>query len=127
MLSTGAFNALLKTMEEPPPHVKFILATTEVHKVPATIVSRCQHFDFRRIRSEDIVARLMYIASKEGFLLQEDAAALIARLSDGGMRDALSLLDQCVAYDNRITIDTVSAAAGIAGRDYLLICLTKSA
>lgn len=125
MLSTGAFNALLKTMEEPPPHVKFILATTEVHKVPATIVSRCQHFDFRRIRSEDIVARLMYIASREGFLLQEDAAALIARLSDGGMRDALSLLDQCVAYDNRITIDTVSAAAGIAGRDYLFDMLDK--
>ena len=125
MLSTGAFNALLKTMEEPPPHVKFILATTEVHKVPATIVSRCQHFDFRRIRSEDIVARLMYIASQEGFSLEEDAAALIARLSDGGMRDALSLLDQCVAYDDNITIDTVSAAAGIAGRDYLFDMLDK--
>ena len=68
MLSAGAFNALLKTMEEPPPHVKFILATTEIHKVPATIVSRCQHFDFHRIRNEDIVSRLMYIASQEGFL-----------------------------------------------------------
>ena len=90
MLSAGAFNALLKTMEEPPPHVKFVLATTEIHKVPATIVSRCQHFDFRRIRSEDIVARLSYIASQEGFILNEDAAQLIARLSDGGMRDALS-------------------------------------
>lgn len=125
MLSTGAFNALLKTMEEPPPHVKFILATTEIHKVPATIVSRCQHFDFRRIRSEDIVARLMYIASQEGFSLSEDAAALIARLSDGGMRDALSLLDQCVAYDDNITIDTVSSAAGIAGRDYLFDMIEK--
>lgn len=125
MLSAGAFNALLKTMEEPPPHVKFILATTEIHKVPATIVSRCQHFDFRRIRSEDIVARLSYIASQEGFTLHEDAAALIARLSDGGMRDALSLLDQCVAYDDNITIDTVSTAAGIAGRDYLFDMLDK--
>lgn len=127
MLSAGAFNALLKTMEEPPPHVKFILATTEIHKVPATIVSRCQHFDFRRIRSEDIVARIMYIASQEGFVLHEDAAALIARLSDGGMRDALSLLDQCVAYSDEITIDTVSAAAGIAGRDYLFDMLEKIA
>ena len=125
MLSAGAFNALLKTMEEPPEHVKFILATTEIHKVPATIVSRCQHFDFRRIRSEDIVARLSYIASKEGFVLQEDAAELIARLSDGGMRDALSLLDQCVAYDDNITVDTVSTAAGIAGRDYLFEMLEK--
>ena len=125
MLSPGAFNALLKTMEEPPPHVKFILATTEIHKVPATIVSRCQHFDFRRIRSEDIVARLEYISSKEGFTLNNDAAELIARLSDGGMRDALSLLDQCVAYDDNITVDTVSTAAGIAGRDYLFDMLEK--
>lgn len=119
MLSAGAFNALLKTMEEPPPHVKFILATTEIHKVPETIVSRCQHFDFHRIRSEDIAARLMYIAQHESFTLSEDAAALIARLSDGGMRDALSLLDQCAAYADDITIDTVSTAAGIAGRDHL--------
>lgn len=125
MLSAGAFNALLKTMEEPPPHVKFILATTEIHKVPATIVSRCQHFDFRRIKTEDIVSRLLYIASKEGFVLNEDAAGLIARLSDGGMRDALSLLDQCVAYDDNISIDTVSNAAGIAGRDYLFDVLKK--
>lgn len=119
MLSVGAFNALLKTMEEPPPHVKFILATTEIHKVPATIVSRCQHFDFNRIKTEDIVARLMYIADKEGFTLHEDAAGLIARLSDGGMRDALSLMDQCVAFNNDITVATVSQASGIAGRDYL--------
>ena len=119
MLSVGAFNALLKTMEEPPEHVKFILATTEIHKVPATIVSRCQHFDFNRIRTEDIVDRLMYIASQEGFVLHEDAAGLIARLSDGGMRDALSLLDQCVAFSDDIDLKTVSAASGIAGRDYL--------
>lgn len=127
MLSAGAFNALLKTMEEPPPHVKFILATTEIHKVPATIVSRCQHFDFNRIKIEDIVARLTYIAGQEGFTLHEDAAALIARLSDGGMRDALSLLDQCVAFDDNITLDVVSSASGIAGRDYLFDILEKIA
>ncbi len=119
MLSPGAFNALLKTMEEPPEHVKFILATTEVHKVPATIVSRCQHFDFRRIRTADIVSRLSYIAAQEDLVLHDDAAALIAGLSDGGMRDALSLLDQCLAYSDEITVDTVSEAAGIAGRGYL--------
>ena len=127
MLSPGAFNALLKTMEEPPPHVKFILATTEIHKVPATIVSRCQHFDFHRIRTEDIVSRLTFIAQQEGFKLEKDAAQLIARLSDGGMRDALSLLDQCVAFDDNITLDVVSGAAGIAGRDYLFDILDNIA
>ncbi len=119
MLTPNAFNALLKIMEEPPEYVKFILATTEVHKVPATITSRCQRFDFRRILSEDIKDRLCYIADKEGLTLSEDAARLIARLSDGGMRDALSLLDQCAAYSENITMETVSAAAGIAGRDSL--------
>ena len=127
MLSAGAFNALLKTMEEPPPHVKFILATTEIHKVPATIVSRCQHFDFHRIRNEDIVSRLMYIASQEGFTLHEDAAGMIARLSDGGMRDSLSLLDLCVAYEKYLTLVVVSSASGIAGRDYLFDILEKIA
>lgn len=119
MLSQGAFNALLKTMEEPPEHVKFILATTEIHKVPATIVSRCQHFDFRRIRTEDIVERLCFIAQQESFTLEKDAAEMIARLSDGGMRDALSLLDQCVAFDDHITLNVVSSVSGIAGRDHL--------
>ena len=127
MLSAGAFNALLKTMEEPPEHVKFILATTEIHKVPATIVSRCQHFDFHRIRTEDIVERLSFIASQEGFTLEKDAAEMIARLSDGGMRDALSLLDQCVAFDDHITLDVVSGASGIAGRDYLFDILDSIA
>ncbi|MBR1864738.1 MAG: DNA polymerase III subunit gamma/tau [Ruminococcus sp.] len=127
MLSTEAFNALLKTMEEPPPHVKFILATTEIHKVPATIISRCQHFDFNRIKTEDIVARLTYIAGQEGFVLHEDAAELIARLSDGGMRDALSLLDQCVAFSEEIDLETVSSASGIAGRDYLFDILDRIA
>lgn len=119
MISPSAFNALLKIMEEPPEHVKFILATTEVHKVPATVISRCQRFDFRRIREEDIVDRLMYIAGCEKINLERDAAALIARLSDGAMRDALSLLDQCVAFSDRIDRETVSNAAGIAGREYL--------
>ncbi len=119
MITVQAFNALLKTMEEPPEHVKFILATTEVHKVPDTIVSRCQHFDFNRIRSEDIVGRLKYIASQEGFGMTDDAALMIARLSDGGMRDALSLLDRCSAYADDIDIGVVSNAAGIAGREYL--------
>ncbi len=127
MLSPGAFNALLKTMEEPPEHVKFILATTEIHKVPATIVSRCQHFDFHRIRTEDIVSRLTFISQQEGFTLEKDAAEMIARLSDGGMRDALSLLDQCVAFDDHITLDVVSGASGIAGRDYLFDIIEKIA
>lgn len=119
MLSQGAFNALLKIMEEPPAHVIFILATTEVHKVPATILSRCQRYDFHRIRSEDITERLLYIASQETLTLDADAARLIARLADGGMRDALSLLDQCAAFSDHIDAETVSSAAGIAGREYL--------
>ena len=123
MISVSAFNALLKTMEEPPPHVKFILATTEVHKVPETIVSRCQHFDFGRIKTEDIVARLQYIASKESFTLDIDAATMIARLSDGGMRDALSLLDRCSAYADDITLATVSEASGLSGREHLFTLL----
>ncbi len=123
MLSTNAFNALLKIMEEPPAYVKFILATTEVHKVPATILSRCQRFDFRRIRTEDIVSRLKYISSQEGIVITDDAASLIAKISDGGMRDALSLLDQCIAFSENVTVETVSTAAGIAGRDYLFSLL----
>lgn len=119
MLSPSAFNALLKIMEEPPPYVKFILATTEIHKVPATIASRCQRYDFRRIKSEDIAARLLFIADKENITLTENGAALIAKLADGGMRDAVSLLDQCSACADTIDTDTVSAAAGIAGREYL--------
>lgn len=119
MLSPSAFNALLKIMEEPPDYVKFILATTEIHKVPATIVSRCQRYDFRRIRPEDIAKRLLYIASQENISLTENAAFLIARLADGGMRDAISLLDQCSVCAEEITAETVSDTAGIAGRDYL--------
>lgn len=121
MLSGSAFNALLKIMEEPPEYVKFILATTEVHKVPATILSRCQRFDFRRIRTEDIRDRVLYIAGEENIPVDDTAASLIARIADGGMRDALSLLDQCVAFagDGAVTAEVVSNAAGIADRGYL--------
>ena len=119
MLSQGAFNALLKIMEEPPAYVKFILATTEIHKVPATIVSRCQRYDFRRIKAEDIAKRISYIAGQEDIDLTEDGAAMIARLADGGMRDAVSLLDQCSVCAQVIDAEAVSNAAGIAGRDYL--------
>ena len=119
MLSQGAFNALLKIMEEPPPYVKFILATTEIHKVPATIASRCQRYDFRRIKAEDIAARLKYIAAQEELELTDDGAAMIAKLADGGMRDAVSLLDQCSACAEVIDAGAVSEAAGVAGREYL--------
>lgn len=120
MLSTGAFNALLKILEEPPEHVIFILATTEVHKLPATILSRCQRFDFKRITPEDICARLQYVAEHENITLDEDAAALIAKVADGALRDALSLLDRCCAVDEHITNEVVTKSAGLAGRDYLM-------
>lgn len=116
MLSTGAFNALLKTLEEPPSHVLFILATTEIHKVPATILSRCQRFDFRRIGAEDIARRLLDIAAKEQIGLTEGAARLIARLADGAMRDALSMLDRAAA-SGAVDEDTVTSALGILGQD----------
>ena len=120
MLSTGAFNALLKILEEPPEHVIFILATTEVHKLPATILSRCQRFDFKRISPEDICARLQYVAEHENIVLDEDAAALIAKVADGALRDALSLLDRCCAVDEHVTDEVVTKSAGLAGRDYLM-------
>ena len=119
MLSTGAFNALLKTLEEPPEHVLFILATTEVQKVPSTILSRCQRFDFRRISPEDISARLMTVAENEGIELETDAALLIARIADGALRDALSVLDQCAGVSSRVDINTVSSCAGLLGKEYL--------
>lgn len=119
MLSQGAFNALLKTLEEPPEHVLFILATTEVQKLPATILSRCQRFDFRRIPAEDICARLKEVAANEGISLHDDAALLIARVADGALRDALSILDQCAGGTSEITVSTVSSCAGLLGRDYL--------
>ena len=120
MLTSEAFNALLKTLEEPPAHVKFILATTELHKVLSTIVSRCQRFEFRRIDAADSAARLMTVADTEGIALDKDAAELIARLSDGGMRDALSILDRCIASDKHVTVDVVRGCAGVADNRHLL-------
>ena len=116
MLSIGAFNALLKTLEEPPEHVLFILATTELHKVPATILSRCQRFDFRRIGAEDIARRLLDVAAGENIELTEGAARLIARLADGAMRDALSMLDRAAAA-GAVDEQTVTAALGVMGQD----------
>lgn len=120
MLSTGAFNALLKIMEEPPPHVLFILATTEAHKVPATILSRCQRFDFRRIGSEDIAEYLEKISLKEGVVLEHSAGLLIGKLADGGMRDAISLFDLCISHGGAVTAEVVAQAAGMAGSGHLL-------
>ncbi len=120
MLSIGAFNALLKTLEEPPKHIVFILATTEVHKLPATILSRCQRFDFHRIPPEAISQRLLEISEKEGFSLEPAAANMIAALSDGGMRDALSTLDLCAARTNSITENDVMQVCSMAGNDYCL-------
>jgi len=119
MLSVGAFNALLKILEEPPQHVIFILATTELHKVPATILSRCQRFDFSRIDSSTIAARLSYIAKQEGIDLKEDAALLVAKLADGSMRDALSLLDLVIAQGGEITREVVLQRIGLVGREHL--------
>ena len=116
MLSISAFNALLKIIEEPPEHLLFILATTELHKVPATILSRCQRFSFRRITQEDIAARLQYVAYQENIELDDSAARVLARLADGGMRDGLSLLDQCAsATTGELTAERVYACLGIAG------------
>ena len=115
MLSTAAFNALLKILEEPPEHLMFILATTELHKVPATIKSRCQQFAFKRILPGDIAARLAYVARQEGMELRGEGANLLARLADGGMRDALSLLDQCATPDGPIGEQEVLDALGLAG------------
>ena len=116
MLSLSAFNALLKIIEEPPEHLLFILATTELHKVPATILSRCQRFSFRRISQEDIASRLQYVAYQENIDLDDSAARVLARLADGGMRDGLSLLDQCAsAIVGEVNADKVYACLGIAG------------
>ena len=116
MLSISAFNALLKIIEEPPEHLLFILATTELHKVPATILSRCQRFSFWRISQEDIAARLQYVAYQENIDLDDSAARVLARLADGGMRDGLSLLDQCAsATTGELTAERVYQCLGIAG------------
>lgn len=116
MLSTAAFNALLKIIEEPPAHLLFILATTELQKVPATILSRCQRFAFKRLRAEEIASRLNFIAYQEHIEIEPDAVNLLARLADGGMRDGVSLLDQCAsAAGGAVTLESVYASLGLAG------------
>ncbi|EGD47315.1 DNA polymerase III, subunits gamma and tau [Ruminiclostridium papyrosolvens DSM 2782] len=120
MLSSGAFNALLKTLEEPPGHVVFILATTDPHKLPATILSRCQRFDFKKITPAGIAERVKVIARASGIQLDDDGALLIARLADGALRDALSILDQCIAEgNNNITHENVLDAIGIVSDDFI--------
>lgn len=119
MMTSSAFNALLKTLEEPPKHVIFILATTEIHKVPETVRSRCQRFEFRRINPSDNAKLLLNIAADENVSLNIDAAELISRLSDGGMRDSISLLERCAGQSANITVSTVMECAGVAGREYL--------
>lgn len=119
MLTTEAFNALLKTLEEPPAYVIFILATTEPHKLPATILSRCQRFDFHRVPPQAVCDRLQYIATQEGGDIDEEAGLMIARLADGGMRDALSLLDQAMGRSKQVNALTVCEAVGLAGTGYI--------
>lgn len=119
MLTSEAFNALLKTLEEPPEHVIFILATTEVHKLPQTILSRCQRFDFHRIPTRVIADRLLYVAQQEDVVLSDSAAVLIASVADGALRDALSLLDRCIAMSTNIDDEVVRNAAGLARKTYL--------
>ncbi|MBW8350979.1 DNA polymerase III subunit gamma/tau [Bacillus sp. IITD106] len=120
MLSIGAFNALLKTLEEPPKHVIFILATTEPHKIPLTIISRCQRFDFKRITAQDIVGRMSHIATESGLQYEEKALQIIAQAAGGGMRDALSLLDQAVSFStDRVTVEDALTVTGSVSHNYL--------
>jgi DNA polymerase-3 subunit gamma/tau len=125
MLSTGAFNALLKTLEEPPAHVIFILATTEPHKIPLTIISRCQRFDFKRIGTSAIISRLAYIVDEENLSVEEGVLSLIAKASEGGMRDALSVLDQVAAYsDDIIKVEDVLEVAGMVSGQFMAEIVT---
>jgi len=120
MLSNSAFNALLKTLEEPPSHAIFILATTELHKLPATIVSRCQRFEFRRIATDILTSRIKYIADQEHIAIDDDAARLIARYSQGGMRDSISLLELCASSGEKIDVHAVNETIGSAGRERMM-------
>jgi len=128
MLSTAAFNALLKTIEEPPEHLMFILATTELNKVPATILSRCQRYAFRRPTAEDITGRIRYVAYQEGIDLEPDAAELLGRLADGAFRDGLSLLDQCAsAATGTLTVEHIYQTLGLAGQQQTVELMTAIA
>ena len=120
MLSAGAFNALLKTLEEPPNYVIFILATTEMHKIPATILSRCQRFEFHKISVDDIANRIEYVSEKEKVNIERGAARLIAKVSDGAMRDALAILDKCMGQSKNITMADVTEIVGVASQDQIL-------
>lgn len=121
MLSPGAFNALLKTLEEPPEHAIFILATTETHKVPVTILSRCQRFDFRLVPDSKMTDRLKYISGQEGFSVPDSSYSMIVRAAKGGMRDAVSILDQCASYNGgAVTDEIVRSVTGLLGSDFLL-------
>ena len=120
MLSNSAFNALLKTLEEPPSHAIFILATTELHKLPATIVSRCQRFEFRRIATDVLTSRIKFIAEQEEIAIEDDAARLIARYSQGGMRDSISLLELCASGGEKIDVSVVNETIGSAGRERMM-------
>ncbi len=120
MLSNSAFNALLKTLEEPPSHAIFILATTELHKLPATIVSRCQRFEFRRIATDILTSRIKFIAEQEEIAIEDDAARLIARYSQGGMRDSISLLELCASGGEKIDVSVVNETIGSAGRERMM-------
>ena len=117
MLSASAFNALLKTLEEPPSHAIFVLATTELHKLPATIVSRCQRYDFRRITTDTIIERLALISDSEGFEYDREALRVIAKMAQGGMRDAISLLELCAGTRQKISVELVNDTLGVGGRD----------
>ena len=117
MMSTGAFNALLKTLEEPPAHIVFVLATTELHKILPTIISRCQRFDFKKVENHDIISRLEYVLKSENKKYELSALESVAKLAEGGMRDALSILEQCLAYNNELTVESVNMVYGLLSMD----------
>lgn len=117
MMSTGAFNALLKTLEEPPAHIVFVLATTEPHKILPTIISRCQRFDFKKVGNHDIISRLEYVLKSENKKYELSALESVAKLAEGGMRDALSILEQCLAYNNELTVESVNMVYGLLSMD----------
>lgn len=125
MMSTGAFNALLKTLEEPPAHIVFVLATTEPHKILPTIISRCQRFDFKKVDDPDIVSRLEYVLKVEKKQYELSALELIAKLAEGGMRDALSILEQCLAFNTNLTTDSVNTVYGLLSMDNKIIFIKK--
>ena len=125
MMSTGAFNALLKTLEEPPAHIVFVLATTEPHKILPTIISRCQRFDFKKVENHDIISRLEYVLKSENKKYELPALESVAKLAEGGMRDALSILEQCLAYNNELTVESVNMVYGLLSISFIKQLLSK--